>query len=590
MFFCAYLGDRDHEREWLRAVTRHAAWLGLTAHMQSRPIADGRVFSFGWLSAHAPDGAALIRERGGLLTLSTLETRLPPGDDLTALTGFEPGVALLQVSLQTGEVEAVVPAAPTEKLFAAPRPDGYAWSTDLRLLLRWAGIELHEAGVYALFEHETTPLTLTLSRTVQQIPLGHRWRLPAGGGAPVLTVSFRWPETPPDRPSSSSLEQTRDILDRAVAEAEIGSMVAFSGDTDSALLAARLAALGRSDVTLIHFATDAGHPRAQRARQIAEHLHMPFELVVWRPEDFAGRLHRLAREYSFPFGDMAVVPTLMLIDAASAHQPPALVDGSGTEILNPSGLHYGKWQRIYRIPMPVRAAVGSAFPLGLWKSTSKRARLADSMRTTLRAPLSRLDYYGPTHATGVAYTVPPAVRKELEAITQARFDALQAGLSALHRASISRMHGLGLTVARTADPLRTRGIRPLYPFLRPELLQLCAGLSFEEMNPGRESKGLWKTILAENVPREWIDQPRAGFPMPYQDAFAHPAMVQFLNDAVLAPCNPLIDYCHKKRVRQIASRMGNGQPVSGGMRRFLWTLTFASAWLTRLDSELRTQD
>lgn len=588
MFFCAFLGAREHEPSWRETVGRHAAWLGLTAHLDSRAIADGRVFSFGWVSLDPPKRASLIQDADDRLIISTLEAKPSLDADLASRTGFEPGVTLLQVSLQDGELLVMVPPAPTEKFFFAHTRSGYAFSTDLRLLLRWAGIELHALGVYAVFEQETTPWTLTLSRTVQQVPLGHRWRLPAGDGAPALEAFFRWPETHPSPAGSSPEVRTRETLDRIVAEAEHGAAISFSGDTDSATLAARLAALGRTDVTLVHLARSGEHPRAQRARQMAEHLHMPFELVVWRPEDTACLLARLGREYSFPFGDMAVIPTLVLVHAVSAHRPrpPMLLDGSGVEINNPGAMHHEKWRRIYRIPRIIRYAIGETFRLGLWKSSSKPARFADAMRTSLQMPLARIDYYGRTYATGIAYTVPPAIREELEAIAHARLDALQAGLSVLQRASISRMEGLGLTVARSFDPLRVRGIRPLYPYLRPEMLRLCAELSYEEMNPDGQAKGLLKRILAENVPREWIEQPREGFPTPYEDAFAHPASVEFFNDVVLVSGNPLLDYCHLKRVRQMARRIQNHQPVSGGVRRFLWTLTFASAWLQQLQAAL----
>jgi len=589
MLFCAFLGDRTDEPAWRKTVTRHAAWLGLTVHLNSRPIADGRVFAFGWVSLHPPDLSALVHEKQNRLTLCAPQAFTPPDDALASRRGFETNVTQMQVSLETGEILIAAPVAAVAAFYYTGAARGHVFSDDLRLMVRWAGLDLDERAVYALFYYHAVPPTLTISRNVMQVPRGHLFRLCPGASAPTLKVFFQPPAPPPETHTPQSAETLfRDTLDGILARVPRSSVLSFSGGVDSGLLAARLAALGRKDVMLLHFSANPDEPEAQLALKMAAHLGLHCEPVVWDASAIAPALESLAQEHASLYGDPATIATMLLFSALSrrGEMPPMFLDGTGIGSIILPGTYVQKWRLTYALPQPARRLGAAAFRHFLWKRSSRLAWAASRAHKSLLGSCHRIETVAYVPLDHIAFDVPAEADEALDRILLSRFEVLGDGLPPLERVVIMWLQRLDNIVGRTLYPASRRGIRPAYPFLEPEVVRLCFSLSWHEKNRRGENKAPLKNLLAESIPTEWVYQPKRFFPVPFHETYAHPSMREFMREVVLSPDNPLLDFCHTSTLREFARRAETGQTLFPEVGRFLWTFVFASGWLQQLQAAL----
>jgi len=135
---------------------------------------------------------------------------------------------------------------------------------------------------------------------------------------------------------------------------------------------------------------------------------------------------------------------------------------------------------------------------------------------------------------------------------------------------------------KTFDPLRARGVQPIYPYLEPDLLRVSSSVSWSVKSAGGEEKALLKTLLTRQLPASLVYRRKSGFTPPYRTTLATPHLQAFLHDVVLTPDNPLLESCDVPTVRDLVTRAGSAAPLSAGAVDFLWTLAFTSGWLRQL--------
>src|SRR5207237_10132743 len=90
----------------------------------------------------------------------------------------------------------------------------------------------------------------------------------------------------------------------------------------------------------------------------------------------------------------------------------------------------------------------------------------------------------------------------------------------------------GRMAPKSFDPLRSRGIRPLYPFLQPAMVAGSAALSWEAKCTAGEKKALLKRLLARAIPPDWVYRPKPGFTRPAPAVFAEPPVEDYRHHGV----------------------------------------------------------
>ena len=618
MFFGAYLGQQEHVLAWQQTMRQHADWL--QSHLSGRTwnLPDGRVFACGWLSARAagdmsgdisPD-IAPVRHESDSIVIDTRDESFVSHDPRGSMNGLTHGLGsgpthgfaqaapsapavqaiALRLSLTSGECSVTVPALTPEQLHIAQDRQWIVLSNDLRLMARWVGVDLDERAVLAFLQFGALIPPFSISKRISRVPSGHTLTISPDSATPVLRLSQRAVsvlDTAQQGRVANPEEKVRLHMDNALARAPISSVLYFSGGVDSGLLAARLAAMGRNDVTLLHYSFGPDDPQSELAAAMASALGLRFEQITHDPAQLPLVLSRLARDYSFPFDDYSAIPTNTMIHAMlrSHGSAPGVIEGSGADDGWAIGTRYGGWQRIYTVPWPARRLLGDAHKwLRLWAGDTRLGRAGRVARRSATLPMACAAIFARNSLNGIAYYTPRAVSREITAAIDAYYGRITANLSHEDRFSILFMmhESCGLVAPKSLDPLRMNGVSPIYPFLDPTLIHLSLSLTWDQKNEGGERKGLLKKLLAQHVPPEMVYRRKAGFAPPFHALLTLPSTQEYLHDIVLSAHNPLSPYFERRIIADMVNQARKEAPQSIEVHFFLWALMFLSGWLQQL--------
>jgi hypothetical protein len=223
--------------------------------------------------------------------------------------------------------------------------------------------------------------------------------------------------------------------------------------------------------------------------------------------------------------------------------------------------------------------------LKLWRRDAGDVRLISVLRRSAQVPLEHAMMN--EHALeGIAYDMPRDAGDRLDATIRAYVEPLSARRDYdLLTSVIHQMYFTSREFSAIAlGPQMAQGVDTLAPFMEPLMMQRGFTLSWAEKCPGGVPKGLLRNLLAHSLPPEVADIRGASFIAPHAEIYAHPAMRQLIQDVALSPDNPLLEFCHADVVREMLARIQNGQQVAIGVRKFVWTLVFASGWLRQVTS------
>lgn len=533
MFFSAYLGPESGVVRWEAAVQAHARWLECPVTI------EGRMARFGEGAANAAFGNSVTLVAAGQ---DAFDVRVPP--------------------------------ASPQQCYVVSALGGRVLSDDLRLCATLTGAALDAVGVYALLLYGSTPPPCTILRGVTRLAGGYVFRVSATTISATRTFV---PDAAPTRDGTVAALRVTAVLDRLIAGLPANALLFFSGGVDSALLAARAMRLGRTDLQLVNYAFSANDPEAAHALRVASHFHLACERVGHDERHVGDVLDRFARDYAFPFGDLSALPTNLLVHAAlsGGTRPVAAIEGTGADGAFGLSAAYGQYDRVFRLPRFMRSVGDTAYRgLRLWRRNTYLERALRFVRKSTRLAIGPA-VMAQNALDGIAYQVPAVA---------AAFEAPGESASAEERLSLLDLAWVcaGRMAPKTFDPLRSRGVRTLYPYLEPELLQASTSVSWGVKSARGDAKALLKTILARDLPEALVYRVKSGFTPPYRTTLASPAVQALLHDVVLAADNPVLEWCDRPVIRQLVTRAAKRAPLSVGAVDFLWALTFTSGWLRQL--------
>jgi asparagine synthase (glutamine-hydrolysing) len=293
-------------------------------------------------------------------------------------------------------------------------------------------------------------------------------------------------------------------------------------------------------------------------------------------------LDRLASDYAFPFGDISTLPTNLLVHAAlGTSQPPAVIEGTGADGAFGLSATYTRWRAIFALPAPLRHAASAVYDaLRLWRFNTYPERVLRFVRKSTRLGIHPA-VLAQHSLDGIAFHVPSGetIDEPIELVSP------EERLSLLDLAWVCA----GRMAPKTFDPLRTRGVRPIYPYLEPELVQVSTSVAWSVKSKGGEGKALLKSLLARTLPKALVYRRKSGFTPPYRTTLASAPLQAFLHDIVLAADNPMLEFCDRPTIHTLVTRAGSGADMSAGAIDFLWTLAFASGWLRQLPARRTTE-
>jgi asparagine synthase (glutamine-hydrolysing) len=204
-------------------------------------------------------------------------------------------------------------------------------------------------------------------------------------------------------------------------------------------------------------------------------------------------------------------------------------------------------------------------------------------------PLAHAAVLAVNSMEGIAYETPPAIKREIEEALSRHVEALASTCDERTQLSfLDLVHVCaGIYAAKSFDPIRAKGLTPWYPFLQTRVLARALSLEWGDKCPSGESKGMLKTLLAEEVPGGMVYRPKSGFLPPFREVLAHPSMQEFLRSELLSDQSPLSGFGKRAMLVAILDRGAGRKSLSLGAQNLIWALAFTSAWYRRNASPAR---
>lgn len=487
------------------------------------------------------------------------------------------------------ELRAEAPIGSAVQLQHARLDGGWLLTDDIRLLRRVSDPPVDPVGVYGLLKIGAIPAPYTIFEGVARIRPGtaivydglaggmreeHPWREAVGRLASI--------------PAAASLEEARErvigAVDRALESLPEEGSVMFSGGVDSTLIAARLAAMGRSDVKLAHMRFAYLPEETRVAQALADHLRLPMTTLTYDPASAAELLPLIGHEWPFPFNDSSVVPTRAAALFALSVGAPAVAEGTAAGFL--AGPLITAWQRRgRRLPRPLRSLVARGIrSSGAWRlggRLEKVARLAGRRDLPMAA-----SYVVKNALDGIAYDVPPNVLDRLGEAVVGPLDGMPTGPESIESLGLTSLvtRSAGRYAPKVMGPLSLRGASGLHAFMNQTLIETELGAGGEWTD--RENKAMLKSQLARQVPPELVYRPKSSFTPRIEDILAvaevRRAVAEAIDDG--APLAPFVRPAPVRLLlRRAAEEPGAGSVVAGRAGRWLWALAFTHLWLRDTD-------
>ncbi|WP_309661281.1 asparagine synthase C-terminal domain-containing protein [Sphingomonas sp.] len=317
------------------------------------------------------------------------------------------------------------------------------------------------------------------------------------------------------------------ISDQSIADVPVGAFL--SGGIDSSTIVALYQKYSNVPVRTFTIGfEEAGFNEAEDAKAVAKHLgtvHSERTVTVAETRDVIPLLPAM---YDEPFADSSQVPTFLVSRFARETVTVALTGDGGDELFAGYNRHLAApraWRQLRKLPKPLRSAIGSPLsrlPTQFWHGAAsllpgsrqphfggkiqKGLRIAGSVSTFDELYASFLDEWS-FEESPVRGGDGDDAAWDLDIADQAP-DTLRMmycdAVSYLPDDILCKVDRASMAVS-----LETR-----VPFLDHRVAELAARIPLSMKVGGGTGKHILRKLLRQEVPRELIERPKAGFGIP----------------------------------------------------------------------------
>lgn len=505
------------------------------------------------------------------------------------------------------------------------KPLYYGWSdgavlfgSELKALRACPGFrpEVDRGALALYFMYQCVPGPHTIYRGVRHLPPGALVTLPVGGLAQGEDLSDRerayWSlsgavEAGRVGPFVGSESDAEDALDRLLSEAVCDRMVAdvpvgafLSGGLDSTAVVAAAQRVTPTPVKTFTIGfSDRAYDESPHAEAVAHHLGTDHETFRVEPDDALAVIPRLARIYDEPFADSSQIPTTIVSELARSRVAVALSGDGGDELFGGYERHLivpRLWDRIRRVPRPVRAGLGRAIrsvPPGVWDRAYAAVEGALPPSARVPPPGRKAHRLGqvlasrsPDHINEMMVRTrsqvwPPVlgVAPPLALVDQR--ERWPGGLGVLDRMLyVDAMTYLPDDILTKVDrATMSASLEGRAPFMDHRLVEFAWTLPESMKVRGGQGKWLLRRVVDRSVPRELMDRPKAGFGIPVGDWLRGP--LRAWAEALLDPERVRSEgYLDSATVDEVWQDHLTGR---ADRRYEVWSILMFQAWLETAD-------
>lgn len=276
-------------------------------------------------------------------------------------------------------------------LYYAARPDGIAFSSELRSLLEYSGCsrEIDAAALDNYFALGYVPAPLSIFRDIRQLQPGHTLVWEKG-----RTQTRRYWRLRPShrtfRSRADAVDELYQLLDDAVrirlySDVPFGALL--SGGVDSSLVVGLMSRqLGRKLKTFTIGFSEAAYDESPHATAVAQLFETEHHNLRVGPLSVLDVMHKLVGHFGEPFADSSAIPTFLVSQLARQHVTMALSGDGGDEVFGgyKSYRYHHAIDRYRTVPASLRApvklasgALAATAPGRLWTRLSRFAHEAE---------------------------------------------------------------------------------------------------------------------------------------------------------------------------------------------------------------------
>lgn len=327
------------------------------------------------------------------------------------------------------------------------------------------------------------------------------------------------------------------VARQMIADVPLGAFL--SGGIDSSLIVALMQQQATQPIqTFTVGFEDAGFDESPHAAAVAHHLGTNHTKLMVTDADAREVIPHLPDLYDEPFADSSQIPTHLVCRAARQSVTVALSGDAGDELFGGYNRYFWGpkvWDRLQRIPLPLRRILGAAItavPVTGWDLTG---RLHNSLRPgldgienagdkahRLAARLRHVRNMDDLYRSLVSeWTDPAALVRGAVEPSSLLDDPLPA---LLNDDPVARMMAQDMRSYLPDDILckvdrAAMGVslETRVPFLDPEVIALSTRLPMSMKIRSGTGKWALRQILYCHVPRELIERPKTGFGIPIGD-------------------------------------------------------------------------
>lgn len=331
-------------------------------------------------------------------------------------------------------------------------------------------------------------------------------------------------------PFTGSLKEASEELERLLGKAVREQMVAdvelgafLSAGIDSSTVVSLMQARSERKVkTFTIGMEEEGYDEAKAAEQIARHLGTEHTTLYITQKDAKEVLPKLAGMFGEPFADSSQIPTYLVSSLTRRHVTVSLSGDGGDELFCGYGAYASigqAWERIRKIPLPLRKTLGKALCEGPLSGTEKnRIRGMLLGAATPEELYRRSDLSEPFLGK---LTVTPGRAK-------CAFDEYPDGLlpgtyNNLMLMDLLMYHpdDILTKVDRTAMAV---SLETRIPMLDRDVVEFAWKLPPSLKRDRDTGKLVLREVLYRHVPKELMDRPKKGFSIPVRQWLKEPGL------------------------------------------------------------------
>lgn len=322
------------------------------------------------------------------------------------------------------------------------------------------------------------------------------------------------------------------VRQQMVADVPLGAFL--SGGIDSSTVVALMQSqTSRPVKTFTIGFNDDGYNEAVHAKAVAQHLGTEHTELYVTPQQALDVIPKLPSLYSEPFADSSQIPTFLVSQLARQHVTVSLSGDAGDELFggyNRYVFTHKLWQRIARVPLPVRRQVATAISVF---SPMEWNALLQPLQPLMPESLRQANV-GDKLCKGAGVLASPSVDAlYLGLITHWQTDGLVLGAEE----PLTHLRGKSLSLPGLNEVQRMMALDAI-TYLPDDILvkvdRAAMGVSLEARVPFldhrvaefawqlpqhlklRDGVGKWalRQVLFRHVPKSLIERPKMGFGVP----------------------------------------------------------------------------